>query len=106
MPDPMPLPWVKATQAHAVPAGGPGQGRDVGPAPLLRAAVLDFVQETVARYRDNPALVAWQVENEPLNPAGPHRWQVSRDTLGAEVAALKAIDSRPVIVNAFGHFNI
>jgi hypothetical protein len=81
-------------------------GGDVSHDGLLRAAVLDFVQETVSRYRDNPALVAWQVENEPLNPAGPHRWYIGRDLLTMEVAALKAIDSRPVIVNAFGHFNM
>jgi hypothetical protein len=81
-------------------------GGEVGQDPLLRAAVLDFVQETVSRYRDNPALVAWQVENEPLNPAGQHRWTIGRDLLGQEVAALKAIDARPVIVNAFGHFNM
>jgi hypothetical protein len=81
-------------------------GGDVSQDTILRAAVLDFVQEAVYRYRDNPALVAWQVENEPFNPAGPHRWYIGRDLLGMEVAALKAIDSRPVIVNAFGHFNM
>ena len=81
-------------------------GAEVGHDPLLRAATLDFVQATVSRYRDNPALVAWQVENEPLNPAGPHRWYVGRDLLTMEVSTLKAIDSRPVIVNAFGHFNM
>jgi hypothetical protein len=76
-------------------------GGDVSQDGLLRAAVLDFVQETVTRYRENPALVGWQVENEPLNPAGPHRWFIGRDLLAMEVAALKALDSRPVIVNAF-----
>jgi hypothetical protein len=81
-------------------------GGDVSQDALLRAAVLDFVQETVSRYRDSSALVAWQVENEPLNPAGVHRWTIGRDLLGQEVAALKAIDSRPIIVNAFGHFNM
>jgi hypothetical protein len=81
-------------------------GAEVGHDPLLRAATLDFVQETVSRYRDNPALVAWQVENEPLNPAGPHRWYIGRDLLTMEVSTLKAIDTRPVIVNAFGHFNM
>ena len=81
-------------------------GGDVSHDGLLRAGVLDFVQETVSRYRDNPALVSWQVENEPFNPAGPHRWYIGRDLLAMEVAALKSIDTRPVIVNAFGHFNM
>ena len=81
-------------------------GGDVSHDGFLRAAVLDFVQETVERYTDSPMLVAWQVENEPFNPAGPHRWYIGRDLLSMEVAAVKAIDSRPVIVNAFGHFNM
>lgn len=81
-------------------------GGDVSQDGLLRAATLDFIQTTVSRYRDIPALVAWQVENEPLNPAGPHQWYIGRDLLSMEVAGLKAIDSRPVIVNAFGHFNM
>ena len=82
-------------------------GGDVGQDPLLRAAAIDFVSATIGRYRDNAAIVAWQVENEPLNPAGPHRWYIGRDLLAAEVAALRQVDDRrPAIVNAFGHFNM
>lgn len=82
-------------------------GGDVGQDPVLRAATVDFVSATAGRYRDNPAIVAWQVENEPLNPAGPHRWFIGRDLLAAEVAALRQVDDRrPVIINAFGHFNM
>ena len=82
-------------------------GGDVGADPVLTAGVLDFIQATVERYRANPQLVAWQVENEPLNPAGPHRWLIGKDLLAKEVAAVKAADgSRPLIVSAFGHFNM
>jgi hypothetical protein len=81
-------------------------GGDVSKDALLRAGVLDFILETGMRYRGNPMLVAWQVENEPLNPAGPHRWFIGRDLLAAEVAVLKGLDSQPVIVSAFGHFNM
>jgi hypothetical protein len=86
----------------AVPDGGA-----VGQDPTLRAATLDFVSATVDRYKANGAIAAWQVENEPLNPAGPHRWTVDRGLLAAEVGAAKAADpARPVIVSAFGHFNM
>ena len=82
-------------------------GGDVGTDPNLRAGVLDFLQATVARYRANTAVVAWQVENEPLNPAGPHRWYIGKDLLAREVAAVKDADAtRPLIVSAFGHFNM
>ena len=76
-------------------------GGDAGQDPLLRSAVVDFVSATVSRYRDNPMLVAWQVENEPLNPAGPHRWFIGKDLLALEVDAVRAIDSRPTIVRAW-----
>ena len=83
------------------------EGGDVGADPVLTAGVLDFIQATVARYRDHPELVAWQVENEPLNPAGPHRWYIGRQLLARELAAVKVADAgRPAIVSAFGHFNM
>jgi len=81
-------------------------GGDVSQDPTLRAETLDFVTTTVSRYRDNPLLVAWQIENEPLNPAGPHRWFIGKELLADEVSAVKANDERPVIVSAFGHFNM
>ena len=81
-------------------------GADVSQDPTLRAETLDFVTTTVSRYRDNPTVVAWQVENEPLNPAGPHRWYIGKELLAEEVSAVKANDQRPVIVSAFGHFNM
>src|SRR5437867_2114218 len=36
------------------------QGQDAASDSSLRAATLAFVEDTVLRYRDNPALVAWQ----------------------------------------------
>jgi hypothetical protein len=83
-----------------------GDGGDVGQDPVLRAGVLDFIDAVVSRYQSNPAVVAWQVENEPLNPAGPHRWFIGKELLVQEVSTIKANDQRPVIVNAFGHFNM
>jgi hypothetical protein len=81
-------------------------GGDVGQDPILRAGVLDFIDATVTRYQANPALIAWQVENEPLNPAGPHRWYIGKELLVQEVSTVKAADVRPVVVNAFAHFNM
>ena len=81
-------------------------GSDVSTDHVLRSGAVQFVGETVERYRDSDVLVAWQVENEPLNPAGPRRWWIGRPTVEQEVAAVKARDERPVIVNAFGSFNM
>jgi hypothetical protein len=81
-------------------------GSDISSDHVLRSGAVQFVAETVERYRDSDVLVAWQVENEPLNPAGPRRWWIGRPTLEQEVAAVKARDQRPVVVNAFGSFNM
>ena len=93
--------YIPSAFTPKVPDGG-----DLGQDEFLRAGVLDFVAATVGRYQDNPMLVAWQVENEPLNPAGPHRWYIGKELLAQEVSTVKANDERPVIVSAFGHFNM
>jgi len=90
-----------------VPEGGFHDGQDLGSEPALDAAALVFVRYTVERYRLNQSLVAWQVENEPFNRSGPNRLWVDGSFLKQEIATLKSLDRhRPVIVNAFTHFNL
>lgn len=81
-------------------------GGDAAASPTVRDEVLTHVRTTVLRYRSSRALIAWQVENEPFNPAGPHRWYVDAETVRAEMAAVRALDRRPLVVNAFTHFNL
>ncbi len=84
------------------------QGQDVASDSSLRAATLAFVEDTVLRYRENPALVAWQVENEPFNRAGPQRLWIDAEFLRDEITTVRQLDQhhRPLIVNAFSHFNL
>jgi hypothetical protein len=96
-----------------VPAGAftgpvPADGRDVTQDLGLRTAALEFVEDTVVRYRHNRALYAWQIENEPFNRAGPSHWWISPAFVSDEIDAARSFDDRhrPVIVNAFGHFNL
>ena len=81
------------------------EGAVVGPAghaPLMRAAAR-FVTALVERYRDRPAVVAWQVEHEATDPLGlEHSWRLSEAFVLAEVSAVRAADpSRPVLLNGF-----
>jgi len=84
------------------------QGQDVASDSSLRAATLAFVEDTVLRYRDNPALVGWQIENEPFNRAGPQRLWIDAGFLRDEISSVRQLDRhhRPLIVNAFSHFNL
>jgi hypothetical protein len=53
--------------------------------------VVNFVKTTVERYKDHPALLRYQVENEPLFPFGKCP-PVGLGLLNAEVATVRAID--------------
>ena len=91
-----------------MPAAGLVQGQDVASDSSLRDATLSFVSDTVLRYRDNPALMAWQIENEPFNRAGPTRLWIDAEFLKDEITRVRQLDGhqRPLIVNAFSHFNL
>ena len=67
--------------------------------------VLQLLEAIVKRYKDSPAVYAWQVENEPLFPFGACPWR-DRKFLGKEVALVKSLDpTHPVIVSDSGEFS-
>src|SRR5207253_9488179 len=73
---------------------GLSQGQDVASDPSLRAATLAFEESTVRRYRDNPALVAWQIENEPFNRAGPPRLWIDAKFPRDEIPSARQLGGR------------
>jgi hypothetical protein len=81
------------------------EGFDPNDAAVQGRAII-HVREVAGRYRDNPALVAWQIENEPFNRSGPHAWCIPRHLVRAEAEAVRALDrDRPLVVTTFGHFD-
>jgi hypothetical protein len=78
-----------------------GDGDLISDHARLRGRTLGFVAEVVRRYRGTEAIGYWQVENEPLDPAGPHGWRIGADFLHEEVALVRSLDSRPVVVSTF-----
>ena len=83
-------------------------GTDVAAASAdLRGEALGFVTTTVRRYRGSHCVVAWQIENEPLNPSGPDRWWIGPDFVATEMAVAREIDpGRPLALNVFARFNM
>jgi len=71
--------------------------------PRLAVAAAEFAAQVVARYRDQAAIIAWQVEHEPVDPLGmEHSWRLSAPFVRGEVDAVRAADpGRPVIVTGF-----
>ena len=82
----------------------PPDGKSVDTNQDIADGAIAFIKAVVQRYRGYQDLVAWQVENEPLDQnSGPHSWLISPSFLAEEVGVVKGADSRPVSVNAFSH---
>lgn len=86
-------------------AGALPEGSLIGPAthPGLLAAAIGHARHLVERYSGSPAVVAWQVEHEAVDPLGlEHSWRLSAEFVAEEVMAIRAADpARPVMMNGF-----
>ncbi|MDD2681119.1 MAG: hypothetical protein PHE20_03420 [Patescibacteria group bacterium] len=72
----------------------------------IRSDTLVMIKKTVNRYKDNSSIKYWQVENEPfLNTFGicPPS---NEEFFAQEVALVKSLDKRPVIVSGPGELNL
>lgn len=71
--------------------------------PALLSAARDHLAALVARYADRPAIIAWQIEHDAVDPLGmEHSWRLSRGFVKREIAAVRdADDTRPVLLNGF-----
>lgn len=67
--------------------------------------VMEFVQETVDRYKGYDVIKYWQVENEPLFAWFGHCPKPSKKFLAQEVDLVRSIDPRPIIVTDSGELN-
>lgn len=66
-------------------------------------SLLRYLRTTVERYRESPAIWAWQVENEPFLKFGECP-SFDREFLGNEIELVRAVDGRPIILTASGEF--
>jgi hypothetical protein len=70
--------------------------------------ILDYLFAVVLRYRNDPALARWQVENEPLIgfTFGTCPWQ-DEDFLKREIMVVKMLDQRhPMVVSDTGEWSL
>jgi hypothetical protein len=76
-------------------------GGEVTRDPVLREKTLEFVRRVVLRYRDEPAVRYWQVENEALDRSGPKYWWIGPAFLREEIDLVRSLDGdrkRPIIL--------
>lgn len=70
-------------------------------------SLLKYVETTVNRYKDNPAVWAWQVENEPFLWGFGECPKVDDELLDEEIALVKNLDNtRPIILTDSGEFGL
>jgi len=63
-------------------------------------ALLDYVGATVKHFRDNPAVVSWQLENEALLRGFGKRIEIDRERLQREFLLVRHLDAeRPIVMS-------
>ena len=70
----------------------------------LKQRVLNYVQALVLRYGDSPAVVMWQVENEPLYPFGECRL-LGSEFLQQEIDLVKSLSDKPIVISDSGEYS-
>ena len=63
--------------------------------------LIKVITSVVERYRYKENIVAWQVENEPFLPYGECP-ELDKNFLDREIATVRSLDSRPVIISDSG----
>lgn len=76
------------------------------PAEERKQALLEYIEAVVNRYKDNPAISVWQVENEPFLEvfAFEHCGQLDLELLEQELQLVRSLDtSRPILITDSGN---
>jgi hypothetical protein len=70
-----------------------------------QSATLSYITETINRYHDRPTITYWQVENEPFLKYFGVCPDFDLNFLDKEIALVRSLDSRPVIVTDSGELS-
>lgn len=69
------------------------------------AEIEETMTTVINRYKDNPSIAAWQVENEPFLPYGECP-VITKDLLDKEIAIVRKLDpSRPIVITDSGELS-
>ncbi len=71
----------------------------------VQKSQLDFIQATVNRYKDNPNLIAWQVENEPFLQLFGECPPLDKNFFEKEIELVRNLSDKPVMITDSGELN-
>jgi hypothetical protein len=66
---------------------------------------LDYLKQTVERYKGDNHIIAWQIENEPFLTFFGDCPKFDPAFLDKEIALVKSLDSRPIVVTDSGELS-
>lgn len=67
--------------------------------------ILDYIKNSVERYRDNKQITAWQIENEPFLDHFGDCPILDKKFLDKEIALVRSLDQRPIVVTDSGELS-
>ena len=75
--------------------------------------LLEYIEKTVNRYKANPSIIAWQIENEPFLGTFGQCPKLDKKFLDKEIALARSLDNpstgsgqaRPIIITESGEFS-
>lgn len=70
-----------------------------------QASLLKLIETVVLRYKNNPNIIYWQVENEPFLGTFGVCPKFDEMFFEREIALVKSLDSRPVIITGSGEMS-
>ncbi len=65
----------------------------------------EFIKITVNRYKNSPAVVMWQVENEPLFNLFGKCPKSNKNFLKKEIELVRSLDNRPILITDSGELS-
>lgn len=71
----------------------------------LHACTLKMISKVIKRYRGNPAVVAFQIENEPFWNFGPTKFPLHYADVQAEVELARKLTSKPLVMTDTGEWS-
>ncbi len=61
-----------------------------------------FLQKCIEELQQFSCITHWQVENEPTGISGPDQLTIPLSLLEKEVTLVRSLDTRPIVINAWG----
>ncbi|MFA4941376.1 MAG: endo-1,4-beta-xylanase [Patescibacteria group bacterium] len=68
--------------------------------------ILEYIDKTVNRYKNENRIVAWQVENEPFLSHFGDCPKLDKELLDKEIALVRGIDQRPIVITDSGELSL